>query len=213
MRMTLLFTVAGAAVLYVGGHPLISYIQGRGNMLIYNGAPADLNEVSSDLPLLIQEQAVIRDKSEGRITDLDARLGTIECERISLSAPLYDNDSEADLLKGAGHYPGSGLPGGGMPVLISGHDTTFFAPLEHIAVGDIIKVSTEDKDYYYNIVEAKVAGKTDSTAYDLKRKKEQLILYTCYPFGQILGERDERFFVYGDPITMDDKYIKSEGLK
>jgi sortase A len=121
-----------------------------------------------------------------------------------LSAPLYDDDSEELLIKGVGHYPESGLPGGGKPILISGHDTTFFAPLEQVAVGDVIRVVMEDKDYYYSIVTTKVALATDTSAYDLSQEKELLILYTCYPFGQLLGEHEERYFVYGEPTTTDE---------
>ncbi|MDF2568387.1 MAG: hypothetical protein K0R90_1843, partial [Oscillospiraceae bacterium] len=37
-------------------------------------------------------------------------------------------------------------------------------------------------------------------AYDLSQKKEQLILYTCYPFNT-LGLTSKRFFVYADKIS------------
>lgn len=182
---------------------------GRGNMMIYNGTPRNLKENTSDISLLIQEEGTVSDQSEGRVIVSSARIGAVECDRIALSAPLYQDDSEAMLLKGAGHYPESGLPGEGKPILISGHDATFFAPLEKIAVGDVVRIVMKDKDYYYSIISTLVAEVTDTSAYDLTQDKELLILYTCYPFGQLLGERGKRYFVYGEPVS-DDTAIDPE---
>lgn len=198
----MLFTVLGAIVLYIGGAQVADYIIGTGNRLIYDGTPVDLDVNESDISLLIEEGDNLS-KSEGRVIVESARIGTVECERIALSAPLYEEDTGSILLKGAGHYAGSGIPGEGKVILISGHDTTFFAPLEKIAVGDIIKVVMGDKDYYYGVVYTRVADKNDNSAYDLTQEKERLILYTCYPFGQLFGKRNERYFIYGEPVSED----------
>lgn len=208
IKMVTLLTVLGAIVLFVGGAQIAAYIMGTGNMLIYNGTPVDLNVKRSDISLLLEEGDNLA-QSEGRVVVEAARIGTVECERIELSAPLYEGDSSAILLKGAGHYPGSAIPGRGKVILISAHDSTFFAPLERIAIGDVIKVVMGDKDYYYGITYTRVADKEDSTAYDLSGEKEQLILYTCYPFGQFLGTRNERYFVYGEPLS-DTEVLQEE---
>lgn len=200
IKMITLFTVLGAIVLFIGGAQIAAYIIGTGSMLIYNGAPVDLNAKRSDISLLLEEGNNLA-QSEGRVVVEAVRIGTVECERIALSAPLYEGDSSAILLKGAGHYPESALPGSGKVILISAHDSTFFAPLERIAIGDVIKIVMEDKDYYYGIAYIRVADKEDNTAYDLSSEKERLILYTCYPFGQFLGIRNERYFVYGEPLS------------
>lgn len=187
---------------------MVRYIIGTGNKLIYDGAPVDMQTSSSEQSLLI-ENGDHPEQSEGRVVVQEARIGTIECERIALSAPLYEGDSEAKLSKGAGHYAQSALPGEGKVILISGHDATFFAPLEQIAIGDVVKVVMEDKDYYYGIVSTRVADKSETDAYELSSKEERLILYTCYPFGQILGTRNERYFVYGEPLP-EDVVIRKE---
>ena len=42
----------------------------------------------------------------------------------------------------------------------------------------------------------------DDTAYDLLQDKEQLIMYTCYPFEMLVGiTKQERLFVYADKIS------------
>ena len=202
--MTMVLTILGAMILFLAGRPVAAYVISKGNLLIYQGAPERLIPDQSISKRLINQETTTPGQSEDRVTVSAARLGAIECDRITLSTPLYDDDSDDILIKGVGHYPESGMPGGGKPILISGHDTTFFAPLEQIIIGDIVRVVMEDKDYYYSIVATKVALEADTSAYDLSREKEQLILYTCYPFGQLLGERKERYFVYGEPISAEE---------
>ncbi len=206
--MITLLTVLGAIVLFIGGAQIAAYMIGTGNMLFYNGTPVDMNAKRSDISLLLEDGDNLA-QSEGRVVVEAARIGTVECDRIRLSAPLYEGDSSAILLKGAGHYPDSAIPGGGKVILISAHDSTFFAPLERIAIGDVIKVVMGDKDYYYGITYTRVAEKEDNTAYDLSEEKERLILYTCYPFGQFLGTRNERYFVYGEPLS-DTEVLQEE---
>jgi sortase A len=75
-------------------------------------------------------------------------------------------------------------------------------------VGDVVRIVREDKDYYYSIVFTLVTELTDTSAYDLSQDRELLILYTCYPFGQLLGDRKERYFVYGEPVVIDDTLDK-----
>jgi sortase A len=206
IKMTTLLTVMGAVVLFIAGIPVAAYVKSKGSQLIYQGAPESLLQTHYDLTKLVNKEDTTPGQSEDRDAVSSARIGAVECDRIALSAPLYDDDSDELLIKGIGHYPESGLPGGGKPILISGHDSTFFAPLEQIAIGDVIRVVMEDKDYYYSIVTTKVALATDTSAYDLSQNKEQLILYTCYPFGKLLRDQKERFFVYGEPITTDEAF-------
>ena len=44
------------------------------------------------------------------------------------------------------------------------------------------------------------AKATDETAYDLTREEENIILYTCYPFGQ-LTPTPYRYFIYGEFVS------------
>ena len=41
---------------------------------------------------------------------------------------------------------------------------------------------------------------TDTTAYDLDADRENLIMYTCYPFGT-LQYTDQRYFIYCDYVS------------
>ena len=59
--------------------------------------------------------------------------GQIEIESVDLSVRLYWGDSDAILDKGAGQYIGSSLPGYRKPLLIGGHNLTFFKPLKNLS--------------------------------------------------------------------------------
>jgi sortase A len=200
VKMSLLFIISGAIVLYLAGAPLISYTASIGNMIMVKGAPGYPEEYNPELLNLVDDSNSALDQSEIQVPTLETQYGTIVCDAIALTAPLYYGDSESSLLNGVGQYPHSGFPGEGKPILVSGHDGTFFAPLEKIEIGNVINITTSYGEYEYKVVATKIAGSADTTAYDLTQDKEQLILYTCYPFGQVIGDRSDRFFVYCDRI-------------
>lgn len=191
--------VLGALVLYFAGAPLVTWCIAKGNLAITKGAPKDLSNGELNVSKLELTKSTT-DESDIQIPELDTRYGTIICERIGLDAPLYYGDSEATLLLGAGQYPNGVLPGDGRPFLIGGHDATVFAPLEGIELGDLIIITTDFGTYQYSVSSKLIADPEDSSVYDLTQEKEQLILYTCYPFGRLIGESSSRFFVFCDPI-------------
>lgn len=200
VKLVALLMLLGALVLYFAGTPLVEWGIAKGNLAITKGAPQSPGEVEYTVSRLKLMKNSTMDESDIQVPELQTQYGTITCDRLELDAPLYYGDSEATLLLGAGQYPNGAMPGFGKPLLISGHDATFFAPLESIKVGDILRITTENGVYEYSVSSKLTADAKDTTAYDLTGNKEQLILYTCYPFGQLVGDRNMRFFVYCDPI-------------
>ena len=91
-------------------------------------------------------------------------------------------DSDAILDKGAGPYIGTSLPWYRKPLLIGGHNLTFFKPLKNIELGDEIVITTHYAKYVYEVVKLDVVNYLDMEAFDLSAEEEVLILYTCYPF-------------------------------
>lgn len=69
-----------------------------------------------------------------------AVIGRIEIPQIALSVPLMASISRDGLLRGAGHVPGTALPGGLGTIGIAGHRDTFFRPLRRIRPGMQIKL-------------------------------------------------------------------------
>jgi sortase (surface protein transpeptidase) len=75
-----------------------------------------------------------------------------------------------------------------------------FNGLKNVSKGDVVKISTSYGNYKYTVTGTKLTTDEDKSAYDLNSKKENLILYTCYPFDSI-GLTNKRFFVYAEKTS------------
>lgn len=129
--------------------------------------------------------------------------GTVTCREKDLYAPLYYGDSKEILAKGAGTYTGYGVPGVGSTILTGAHDTTYYEALEQIEAGDVIVVDTYWGTYQYQVEEKRITKASENSAYELQ-EGENLIMYTCYPFGAEGEERLERCFVYAKRMEEED---------
>lgn len=130
------------------------------------------------------------------------RYGTLECDKLKIEAPVYYGDRGSVLVDGAGTYIGSAIPGLNDTILIGAHDTTYFEGLEDVVKDDEFIFTTEYGIYRYKVNDIKIYDKDKyDDAYDLTAGKEQLVLYTCYPFGKLNGTKDERMFVYLDKVS------------
>lgn len=127
-------------------------------------------------------------------------LGHLTVSGTTVDCDVYYGDSEAEFSKGAGTYKGAKIPGEGGTILMGGHTGTYFRDFESVEVGDEVTFITYYGEYHYVVTGTQVASDTDATAYDLDATQENLIMYTCYPFG-ILNPTDLRFFVYCDLVS------------
>ena len=192
--------IAVTALLYLaGGKLLVSMTIDEFKQAAIQGAPEYQYEDISQLEDKQQEGAI--KIGEVRLPSVGTQFGQIACEKIGLNAPVYYGDSEEILEAGAGIYVGSSLPGQGSVILTGGHDTTFFEPLSRIGVGDVLAVSTTYGEFTYKVTAMTTADIMDTTAYQPKTTKETMILYTCYPFGQINTNRTQRYYVYAEKVT------------
>lgn len=128
------------------------------------------------------------------------KLGHLTVSGTTVDCDVYYGDSENEFSKGAGTYKGAKIPGEGGTILMGGHTGTYFRDFESVEVGDDVTFTTSYGEYHYVVTGTKVALDTDTTAYDLDAAEENLIMYTCYPFG-IVNPTDERFFVYCDYVS------------
>ena len=127
-------------------------------------------------------------------------LGTVQISGTAVNCTIYYGDDDPELDAGAGIYPGGKIPGEGGTILVAGHTATYFRDFEHAQNGAIITVTTDYGEYRYEITDMRVASDTDTTAYDLDADTENIILYTCYPLGQV-AVTDLRYFIYGKLIS------------
>ena len=192
-----LLSAAAGIVLGVGGKSVWEMALGEFQHAVVSGAPEyeydTLVKEGEDTPT---EGEVSR---EGvKLPAANTQFGEINCSSAGLQMPLYYGDSDEVLEKGAGLYIGSSIPGENKTMLVGGHDTTFMSPLKNVKVGDCLEVTTTYGTFIYKVKKMQVADIMDTTAYDLSGEGEQLILYTCYPFGEVMKDRSKRYFVYAD---------------
>lgn len=201
--MPLIFTVIGYGVLWIAIAPVIDFVVNVGSMIIAQDVPDFENELGS----VFEENSVVENVSDTVLASnvelpvFGDKYGSVSCERIGLSSPVYFGDDNKILRNGAGQYIGTFLPGYGRTILLCGHNTTFFAPLQYIEVGDIITFKTNYGVFEYQVSRTDIRDHNDSTAYDLLQDKEELIMYTCYPFETMVGTKTDRLFVYCEKIS------------
>ena len=120
-------------------------------------------------------------------------VGRIDIARLGVSVMVMEGFDGKTLRRGAGHIPGTALPGQAGNVGISAHRDTFFRPLRNVRAGDVISVTTLDGEYQYRVVSTKVVSPRDVSVLD-STGGEVLTLVTCYPFYYV-GAAPERFIV------------------
>ncbi len=120
-------------------------------------------------------------------------VGRLEIPRLQLSVMVLEGIQSRTLRLGAGHIPGTPLPGTGSNAGIAAHRDTFFRPLAEIRPNDHIQVQTLGKTVSYRVVETKIVQPEDVSV--LKATgKESITLVTCYPFYYV-GPAPQRFIV------------------
>lgn len=129
------------------------------------------------------------------------------CDDIGLDVPLYWDSSEATLRMGAGQYTGSFMPGFGGPLLIGGHNHTYFNCLKDLEVGGVITVDTNYDTYQYEIYDIVTMTNSEferDISAALGEDDELFMMYTCYPFQFLGGRSTKRIVFYGKRIAGSD---------
>lgn len=198
--MPFLFVILGYGIVFLVASPLIDTISTYASLFIVDEEPKFENEVDSIFKAPDEEKGETISAKEVEIPSYGTHYANIECERIGLSAEIFYGDGYDILKNGVGHYAGSSFPGFGEPIMLAAHRTQHFFPLKDAVIGDVVKITTSYGVYEYEITDIQIRDKTDKTAYDLSQDKEQLIMYTCYPFI-FLADSQNRYFVYADKIS------------
>ena len=91
-------------------------------------------------------------------------------------------------------------------VLLAGHNQTYFLPFQYAEVGDIFKFSTYYGEYEYEVKRVEVYDENDLWSYvvDNLDEKEELVMYTCYPFHVVVGRKTDRMTLFCDRISGPD---------
>ena len=126
-------------------------------------------------------------------------IGSLDIPRLRLSAVIAEGDDDATLKVAIGHLPDTPLPWHEGNSALAGHRDTFFRPLQHIRVGDELRVSTLHGDVRYHVREMMVVGPNDVWILD-PTDRPTLTLITCYPFSYV-GKAPRRFIVRAERTT------------
>lgn len=95
---------------------------------------------------------------------------------------------------GPGHLPQTPLPGEPGNTVIAGHRDTHFAVLQHLSLGDEIRVVGVAGEFSYTVTDSKVVPEDYSEAL-VPTKTPVLTLITCYPFNSSDAEATLRYVV------------------
>lgn len=120
--------------------------------------------------------------SEGLPPDGRA-VGRIQIPAASVDWTVVEGVDTADLRRGAGHMPGTALPGQPGNSVISGHRTTYGAPfhnLDRVTPGDLLTVTTVTGTHVYQVVEARVVRPSEMWVTQ-QWSGSWLTLTTCHP--------------------------------
>jgi sortase A len=119
-------------------------------------------------------------------------IGSLDIPRLRLSAMIVEGDDGTTLKMAIGHLPETPLPWHEGNSALAGHRDTFFRPLQHIRVGDELRVSLHG-DFRYQVRETIVVGSNDVSVLG-PTDRPTLTLITCYPFSYV-GKAPRRFIV------------------
>ena len=92
---------------------------------------------------------------------------------------------------------------------MAGHRDSFFRPLQHIRVGDELRVSTVHGDFRYEVRETMVVGPNDVWVLD-PSDRSMLTLIACYPFDYV-GRAPRRFIVRAERTISDNPEVRTGG--
>jgi len=116
----------------------------------------------------------------------------LNCDAISLSAPVYWGSSAELLDRGACQASSSVVLGETGNVVIDAHVNTFFANLNQLKTGDTVTLYTNYGTFTYEVSE-KIQFLNTNKKYVLPTPEDRLTLYTCE--AQVLGTSDNRIGV------------------
>jgi sortase A len=112
---------------------------------------------------------------------------------VGLEVPVLEGVDELTLNRGAGHVPGTALPGQPGNIAIAGHRDGFFRVLKDVVPGDTIDVQRAGSTDHFRVRSITVVSKSDTSV--LKPTADTMLtLVTCYPF-HFVGAAPQRYIV------------------
>jgi sortase A len=118
----------------------------------------------------------------------------LDIPRLRISIPVLEGDDDRALRLGAGHIPGTALPGGNGNIGLAAHRDSFFRALADIQPQDSLRLRTQGAEREYIVESTQIVRPSDLSVLAASREPE-LTLVTCYPFRYV-GPAPLRFIVH-----------------
>lgn len=179
-----LFLLVGLLLMGMGGYQLYS---------AYQAETSSLGEAKD----LLQSGAIIAKPDTFVDSDI---IGVVSIERLGFESAIVEGVRDEDLIKGAGHMSETALPGESDKIVLAGHRNQAFGKLEHVEVGDLVKVETIYGTFNYSVTRMEVIDETQTEILLPTAPKEELVMFTCYPFT-FGAPTEQRYVVYSDLIS------------
>ncbi len=122
--------------------------------------------------------------------DLPGVLAVLEVPSVGLKVPVYSEDTDLTMDRGAGIINGMAFPHEPGNIGISGHRDGYFRALKDVNVGDEIILQTLEGPKHFVINATQVVEIADTAL--LQDTRQQTV--TCYPF-YFVGHAPQRFIV------------------
>ncbi len=125
--------------------------------------------------------------------DLGPATAVVEIPSLELVVPVFLSSARPYLELGAGWVEGTARPGERGNVALAGHRDSYFRPLEQLAEGAQVTLSTQAGVQRYEVDDIRVVDALDVSVLE-PTDDAVLTLITCYPFRYV-GFAPDRFIV------------------
>jgi sortase A len=113
--------------------------------------------------------------------------------KVNIEVPVLEGTDDLTLNRGAGHLPGTPLPGQPGNIAITGHRDGFFRGLKDLVPGDAIEVDRPGHTDRYLVRSIRIVSPSDTSVL-APTTDATLTLITCYPF-YFVGAAPQRYIV------------------
>lgn len=112
---------------------------------------------------------------------------------VQLEVPVYADENERNLNRGAVLVAGTALPDSDGNVAIAAHRDGYFRVLEKVAVDDVIIIDSLSGSRQYRVTALSIVAPTDTSVLG-RTEGATITLITCYPF-YFIGSAPQRYIV------------------
>ena len=139
-------------------------------------------------------------------------IGRVDVPRIALSAAIAEGDDDKTLGKAVGHLPDTPLPWHRRGnAAFAAHRDGLFRKLEHVRIGDEVRVVTIGGEFSYFVTKTHVVDPDDVWVLAPTRIPS-VTLITCYPFS-FIGNAPQRFVVQAEMADAGGAVLKGSVVR